>query len=49
MDIEAFHQREKMLKLKEELLSIEEERIHGVKDISMEEAFFEWDDIIEAK
>ncbi|MBQ0035454.1 MAG: type II toxin-antitoxin system Phd/YefM family antitoxin [Firmicutes bacterium] len=47
MDIEAFHRREKMLKLKEELLSIEEERIHGVKDISVEEAFSEWDNIIE--
>lgn len=29
MDIEAFDRREKMLKLREELLAVEEERLHG--------------------
>ena len=31
MDIESFTRREKMLKLREELLSIEEERLHWSK------------------
>lgn len=31
MDIESFTRREKMLKLREELLSIEEERLHGAR------------------
>ena len=29
MDIEAFTHREKMLKLREELLAVEEDRLHG--------------------
>lgn len=29
MDIESFVRREKMLKLREELLSVEEDRLHG--------------------
>ena len=29
MDIDAFTRREKMLKLREELLTVEEERLHG--------------------
>ena len=29
MDIEAFTRREKMLKLREELLAVEEDRLHG--------------------
>ena len=47
MDIEAFYRREKMLKLREELLNIEEERIHGMHGLSEDEAFEEWDSIIE--
>lgn len=37
MDIEAFTRREKMLKLREELLAVEEERLHGARDHSVEE------------
>ena len=33
MDIEAFSRREKMLKLREELIAAEEERLMGKKDI----------------
>ena len=37
MDIEAFTRREKMLKLREELLRVEEERLLGAKDYTVEE------------
>ncbi len=37
MDIEAFSQRERMLKLREELLSVEEERLHGEPDYAVDE------------
>ena len=37
MDIEAYNRREKMLKLREELLAVEEERIHGSPCYSGEE------------
>ena len=37
MDIEAFTRREKMLKLREELLAVEEDRLHGAADHSVEE------------
>lgn len=37
MDIDAFSRREKMLKLREELISIEEERLAGGVDFSVEE------------
>ena len=37
MDIEAFTRREKMLKLREELLDIEEDRLHGAPDYSVDE------------
>ncbi|MBQ8575054.1 MAG: type II toxin-antitoxin system Phd/YefM family antitoxin [Clostridia bacterium] len=37
MDIEAFTRREKMLKLREELLSVEEARMNGEKGYSIEE------------
>lgn len=37
MDIEAFTRREKMLKLREELLAVEEDRMHGAADHSVEE------------
>ena len=37
MDIEAYSRREKMLKLREELLSIEEERLHGEPGFSIDD------------
>ena len=47
MDIEAFNQREKMLKLREELLSIEEDRIAGRKGISIDDLDRKLDALIE--
>ena len=38
MDIETYNRREKMLKLREELLAVEEERIHGSPGYSVERA-----------
>ena len=46
MDIDAFNQREKMLKLREELLQVEEERINGSKGLSMAESFSQWDELV---
>ncbi len=37
MDIEAFTRREKMLKLREELLAVEEARLNGEKGFSIDE------------
>lgn len=37
MDLEAFTRREKMLKLREELLAVEEERLHGATGYSIDE------------
>ena len=37
MDIETFNRREKMLKLREELLAVEEDRMHGSKGHSVDE------------
>lgn len=37
MDIETYNRREKMLKLREELLTIEEDRIHGSQGYSVNE------------
>jgi prevent-host-death family protein len=37
MDIESFSKREKMLKLREALVAIEEDRLHGVADYSVDE------------
>lgn len=37
MDIVAFSRREKMLKLREELIAIEEERLSGCEGFSIEE------------
>ena len=47
MDIEAFNRREKMLKLREELLSVEEERLAGRKGCSPEELNSYLDTIID--
>ncbi|WP_191396178.1 type II toxin-antitoxin system prevent-host-death family antitoxin [Flavonifractor sp. An306] len=38
MDIETFTRREKMLKLREELLAVEEDRLRGVTDHTLEDA-----------
>lgn len=38
MDIGTYNRREKMLKLREELLSVEEDRIRGSKGYSVDEA-----------
>lgn len=37
MDIETYNRREKMLKLREELLAIEEDRMRGSKGYSVDE------------
>ena len=37
MDINSFTKREKMLKLREELLAVEEDRLHGASDYSVDE------------
>ena len=37
MDIETFNRREKMLKLREELLTVEEERMRGSRGYSVDE------------
>ena len=37
MDIETYNRREKMLKLREELLAVEEDRMHGRKGYSVDE------------
>lgn len=37
MDIEAFHRREKMLELREILLTVEEERMNGAKGYTLDE------------
>ena len=47
MDIEAFNRREKMLKLREELLSVEEDRIAGRVGISIDDLDKKLDSLIE--
>ena len=47
MDIESFSRREKMLKLREELLAIEEERMRGAKYYSIDEIDEFFDNVIE--
>ena len=37
MDLETYTRREKMLKLREELLAVEEDRLHGIKGYSVDE------------
>ena len=46
MDIEAFTRREKMLKLREELLQVEADRIAGVKDVTLDELSDYLDEVI---
>ena len=38
MDMDAFYRREAMLKLREELLLVEEDRANGVPDLSVEDS-----------
>ena len=47
MDIEAFTRREKMLKLREELLSVEEDRLAGYNGVTPEELDSYLDGIID--
>lgn len=37
MDIETYNRREKMLKLREELLAVEEDRVHGKEGYAVDE------------
>ncbi|HIV18384.1 MAG TPA: type II toxin-antitoxin system Phd/YefM family antitoxin [Candidatus Merdivicinus intestinigallinarum] len=37
MDMETYERREKMLKLREELLAVEEDRLHGKQGYSVDE------------
>lgn len=46
MDIETYSRREKMLKLREELLADEEERMAGIKGCTIDELNAYLDDII---
>ena len=47
MDIEAFSRREKMLKLREELLAVEEERLAGRTGVTPDELDCYLDSIID--
>lgn len=47
MDIETFSRREKMLRLREQLLAIEEDRVHGVADHELDEVSAYLDRVIE--
>ena len=47
MDIETFSRREKMLDLREQLLSVEEERIAGSKEYTLDELDAILDEIIQ--
>ena len=46
MDIEAFSRREKMLKLREELLAVEEDRLQGRDGCSLDELDAYLDDVM---
>lgn len=47
MDIEAFARKEKMLELREQLLAVEEDRMAGIKGLSVAELNNELEKIIE--
>lgn len=47
MDIEAFNRREKMLKLREELLAVEEDRLAGRTGCTLDESDIHLDHMIE--
>ena len=46
MDIETFNRREKMLRLREELLAVEEDRLHGNTGCTLDELDSYLDSII---
>ena len=46
MDIESFERREKMLKLREELMAVEADRIAGISDVTLDELSDYLDEII---
>lgn len=46
MDIEAFSRKEKMLELREQLLAVEEDRMAGIKGISVSKLNDELDKVI---
>ncbi len=47
MDIDAFTKREKMLKLREELLAVEEDKLAGRKGITLDELDARLDQLID--
>ena len=47
MDIETFNRREKMLQLREALLEVEEDRVHGSKGYSIDEVAAMMRDVIQ--
>ena len=47
MDIETFNRREKMLRLREELLAAEEDRLHGVRGYTVNEVAAMMNSVIE--
>ena len=47
MDIDTFNRREKMLRLREELLAVEEDRLHGVKGYTVDEVAAMMNSVIE--
>lgn len=47
MDMVSFSKREKMLKLREELVAIEEERLAGVQDFNIEEIEKSLNDVLD--
>lgn len=47
MDIDSFSRREKMLKLREELIAVEEERLAGAHEFSIEEVEKSINDILD--
>ena len=47
MDIETFSRREKLLDLREQLLSVEEERVAGSKEYTIDELDKILDDVIQ--
>ena len=49
MEMDAFYRREAMLKLREELLLVEEDRANGVPDLSVEQSIANIRRVIEAQ
>lgn len=49
MDIETYSRREKMLQLREKLLAVEDARVHGAKDYTLDELDDYLEEVIEGK